>query len=346
MKVRLLAFTDQGFTLAERLAAAFGGEASRCRPPLSLAEWTACAFREADALVYVGAVGIAVRAIAPHLRSKADDPAVVAVDVLGRFAVPVLSGHLGGANDLARRIAEICGAVPVITTATDANGVFAVDEWAKRQGCAVVNPEKIKAVSSKLLAGACVSLYTDWKIAGELPQGVTLADDEACDFALSLRQTERDALHLVPRIAVLGVGCRRGAPQAAIEAAFDALLREHRMYGQAFYKVCSIDLKQDEMGLNGFCRAHNLPLETFSAEELRAVEGIFSASDFVRRVTGVDNVCERSAVLGSGGTLYLKKAVYGGVTVAAALAPFAPDWRWKLEEQNERKGDDGPDEAG
>ena len=96
---------------------------------------TAAQFAQSDALVFVGAVGIAVRAIAPHCRSKATDPAVVVLDECGRFAIPLLSGHLGGANDLARRLAKACGAVPVITTATDANGVFAVDEWAKHQHC-------------------------------------------------------------------------------------------------------------------------------------------------------------------------------------------------------------------
>lgn len=102
----------------------------------------------------MGAVGIAVRAIAPHCKSKATDPAVVVLDECGRFAVPLLSGHLGGANALARALAEACGAIPVITTATDANGVFAVDEWAKAQGCAVLEPERIKLVSGALLAGA------------------------------------------------------------------------------------------------------------------------------------------------------------------------------------------------
>ena len=98
-----------------------------------------------DALIFVGAVGIAVRAIAPHCRNKAVDPAVVVLDECGHFAVPILSGHLGGANDLARALAAVCGAVPVITTATDANGVFAVDAWARHQNCAVLEPGRIKA---------------------------------------------------------------------------------------------------------------------------------------------------------------------------------------------------------
>ena len=134
-----LAFTDTGLALARRLADALPGSVDRCGSGgVSLAGWTALQFAQSDALVFVGAVGIAVRAIAPYCRSKASDPAVVVLDECGRFAVPVLSGHLGGANDLARALAAVCGAVPVITTATDAHGIFAVDEWAKHQNCTVL----------------------------------------------------------------------------------------------------------------------------------------------------------------------------------------------------------------
>ena len=116
-----------------------------------------------------------------------------------------------------------------------------------------------------------------------------------------------------------------------MEEAFAALLAQSGLCAEAFYKVCSIDLKRDEPGLRAFCAAHGFAFETFSAAQLAAVEGCFSSSGFVQSVTGVDNVCERSAVLGSGGTLYCKKQAGGGVTMAAAMAPFAPDWRWQDE---------------
>ena len=141
MTCAYLAFTSKGLALARKLAAAQPGAVARCgENGVTLANWTAAQFAQSDAIVFVGAVGIAVRAIAPHCRSKATDPAVVVLDECGRFAIPLLSGHLGGANDLARRLAKACGAVPVITTATDANGVFAVDEWAKHQHCLVAEP--------------------------------------------------------------------------------------------------------------------------------------------------------------------------------------------------------------
>ena len=130
---------------------------------------------------------------------------------------------------------------------------------------------------------------------------------------------------------MLGVGCRRDTPQAALERAFTKLLEASGLSPLAFCKVCSIDLKQGEPGLLAFCRAHGLPLETFSPLALRDVKGTFSSSAFVQSVTGVDNVCERSAVLGSGGELLVKKQTGDGVTMAVALSPFSPDWRWRDE---------------
>ena len=241
MTVRLLAFTQKGMELARRLAAELSGEAARCGEGCTLDAWTADAFANADALVYVGAAGIAVRAVAPYAGNKASDPAVVAVDECGRFAVPLLSGHLGGANRLARRIGAVCGALPVITTATDANGAFAVDEWAVRQGCCVLDVPRIKRVSAKILAGGTAVLRSPWPVAGTPPAGVA-ADGGAFDFELTVHSADAGALRLVPRIAVLGVGCRRGIGQQAMEEAFAALLAQSGLCAEAFYKVCSIDL--------------------------------------------------------------------------------------------------------
>ena len=293
-----LAFTAKGEALAHRLAEALPGSVSRCGGDVTLKGWTAEHFAQDEALIFVGAVGIAVRAIAPHCRSKAADPAVVAVDEGGNFAVPLLSGHLGGANALARALAKACGAVPVITTATDVNGLFAVDLWAKAQNCAVLEPERIKRVSGALLAGQTVRYWSPWPVAGETPAGVKKADaPEAADFALTLTP-QGGALHLVPRIGVLGVGCRRGTTAQQLEEAFAA-----------------------------FCKAHGWPITFYPADELRAVPGQFTPSAFVASVTGVDNVCERSAVKASGGMLLLPKTAGGGVTLALAVRPFAPDWR-------------------
>lgn len=322
-----LAFTAKGEALAHRLAEALPGTVTRCGGAVTLSGWTAEHFAEEEALIFVGAVGIAVRAIAPHCKSKASDPAVVAVDEGGHFAVPLLSGHLGGANALARSIAGVCGAVPVITTATDVNGLFAVDLWAKAQGCALLEPERIKNISGALLAGKTVRYFSQWPVAGKAPAGVEHAETAAdADFALTLTP-EGQALHLVPRIGVLGVGCRRGTTAQQLEEAFTAFCAKNHLSPAAVHAAASIDLKKDEQGLLQFCEAHGWPITFYTAEELRALPGSFTPSAFVASVTGVDNVCERAAVKASGGSIFLPKTAGGGVTLALAVRPYAPDWR-------------------
>ena len=263
---------------------------------MTLKGWTAEHFAQDEALIFVGAVGIAVRAIAPYCKSKAADPAVVVVDEGGNFAVPLLSGHLGGANALARALAKVCGAVPVITTATDVNGLFAVDLWAKAQNCAVLEPERIKRVSGALLAGQTVRYWSPWPVAGEPPPAWKRPDaPEAADFALTLTP-QGGALHLVPRIGVLGVGCRRGTTAQQLEEAFAAFCAASGLSPAAVSAAASIDLKKMSRGLQQFCKAHGWPITFYPADELRAVPGQFTPSAFVASVTGVDNVCERAAV--------------------------------------------------
>ena len=331
MKLAYLSFTEKGRQLAGRLAAALGGTAQRCGASCSLEAWTAAHFSQSDGLVYVGAAGIAVRAIAPHLKSKTTDPAVVVVDECARYAIPILSGHLGGANDLARAIGRVCGALPVLTTATDVNGVFAVDEWAKRQNCLVLNPERIKTVSAKLLAGGTITVQSSWPIAGQPPRNVCQTEDRGADVLLDIHPGTGEKLHLVPRIAVLGVGCKKNVSFQTLETALAAFLTGAGVCEQAISAVASIDLKKNEPGLLDFCAAHGWPLKTYPAEQLRAVEGQFTPSAFVQGVTGVDNVCERSAVLASGGTLCQGKTARDGITMALALTPYQPNWRWQVE---------------
>ena len=331
MKLSYIAFTAKGKILADALSAALGGETMRCGEPLGLSEWTAAHFQTGNGLVFVGAAGIAVRAVAPHINSKTADPAVVVVDEGGRFAVPLLSGHLGGANDLARTIGRVYGAAPVLTTATDINGVFAVDEWAKRQNCAIPNAGKIKRVSSLLLSGGGVRLRSAWPIEGEAPDGVTVADGKDYDIRLDVRTGGRDVLRLVPRIAVLGVGCKRNTAQETIEAAFAAMLDKSGLSEWAICAVSTIDLKKKEPGLLAFCSSHGWPLYTYSASQLQGAGGSFDSSAFVQRVTGVDNVCERSAAVCADGPLFWKKEAENGVTMAIALKPYAPTWRWRDE---------------
>ena len=204
MKISLTAFTDRGEALAVKITKQLNNDGEKaefvrcgkrhmpsgsepaCPGDKALlpvepcayvraADWTAKVFGKSGALVFVGAVGIAVRSIAPHIVSKATDPAVVVIDEAGCFVIPILSGHLGGANALASRLASITGGQAVITTATDVNGVFAFDDWARRMNCAVENADLIREVSGTLLGGGIVSVWSDFEILGEVPSGVELS---------------------------------------------------------------------------------------------------------------------------------------------------------------------------
>ena len=326
-EIAYLAFTERGRALAQTLGKALGGEVRCTRDGVSLADWTAESFASCRALVYVGAAGIAVRAIAPQLVSKASDPAVIAVDECAHFAVPLASGHLGGANELARRIARACGATAVITTATDANGVFAVDEWARVQGMAADDPQKIKTVSAKRLAGETIAVRSAFSIDGAPPEGVTLSETDNADVWVDFYA--HGALTLVPPTLVLGVGCKRGTTRETLEERFTRFCEENGILPEAICASATIDLKRDETGLSDFCAAHGWTLSFYTAEELAAVEGDFTPSAFVAQTTGVDNVCERAAVKRANGELTVKKYAGDGVTFALAKRNYSLDWRWQ-----------------
>jgi len=287
--------------------------------------YEAC-FSWAEAVIFVGSCGIAVRQIAPFVRDKRTDPAVICVDELGRFVVPLLSGHIGGANILADRLARGLQAVAVITTATDINGKFSVDAWAARKGCAIGSMHAAKAVSAAILE-ADVPLKSDFPIVTELPAGVRPGGAGAVGIYLTCGTGEPFALtlRLIPRILHLGIGCRKGTPSGAIEAAVAGVLAERGLDRRAVKCAASIDLKAEEQGLLEFCRENHWPVCFYTAQELAAVEGTFTASSFVQGVTGVDNVCERSALKGAQ-RLLVQKTARGGVTIAVAAEHWEVDF--------------------
>ena len=221
--------------------------------------------------------------------------------------------------------------MPVLTTATDGRQVFAVDTWAKT--CAVLEPHYIKYVSGALLRGETVGVRSDFPIEGLLPARIDLKKRRPeSGFTIGFRtdaQPFAHTLHLVPRIAYLGIGCL-GHGADAIERTVQAALASAKLPWQAICGAASIDIKQNEPGLLLFCEKHGLPFRTFTAEQLQDAQGEFSRSAFVQQTVGVDNVCERAAVCAAqNGTLILHKFAQNGVTAAIAV----PDWRVRFEER-------------
>lgn len=308
------AFTRKGILTASLIAGALGGKVyapSRlcsegvCAIDEALSIWAGRMFHEAEALVFVGACGIAVRAISPHITSKLTDPAVIVVDEAGHFVIPILSGHIGGANELARKVARLLNAQAVITTATDVNNLPAVDEWAVTHDCVIENAEVVKHVSGSLLEGERVGV-------------AVTCDDVPAPFPVTL--------WLRPRVLVLGAGCNRGVSPAEFEECAHDFLKGAGVSELSLCAVASIDLKKDEPAIRAFAEAHAIDFRTFTASQLQALPGKFTASQTVMHYTGTDNVCERSAMLaaGEGAVLLRSKCVYGGITFALARKRILP----------------------
>lgn len=275
-------------------------------------------FRQCDALIFVGACGIAVRQIAPYVRSKLTDPAILCLDELAQFVIPLLSGHIGGANELALTLAEKLGAVPVVTTATDVNHRFSVDAWAAKNGFLLDDMKLAKAVSAAILERD-VPIACDFPVVGYYPAGTYPADTGELGICIGWKKKNpfSENLHLIPQVLHLGLGCRKGTSKETIAEAVAQVLEAEGIQPKAIKCAASIDLKAEEPGLLAYCAEKHLPIAFYSAEQLQQVEGEFSQSGFVKQIAGVDCVCERAAKLGAD-RLIVKKKASNGVTVAIA----------------------------
>ena len=371
MRAAVISFTERGREVSLRIRRILEREGIRCRNFArerfcrgeeglevfagELSAWSGDRFGDSEALIFVGACGIAVRAVAPWVRDKFRDPAVVAVDEGGRFALPLLSGPVGGTKRLARLLAGSLGAVPVITTATDVSGKFAVDVFAAENGCAISDRRLAKEISAAVLAGERIPLLSDFPLEGEFPREIYVCKKTAAGgesptgpvgrgespagpaaelkeragglrIRITLSDRERDGeLRLIPRAAVLGMGCRRGVSEEELWRAAERALGEAGVDRRGLRALASVDLKKNEEGLIRLAARLQVPFLTFSAEELNRLPGEYSSSDFVKRTAGVDCVCERAAMaaacLGGGrGRLAAGKRAFGPVTAAVAAA--------------------------
>lgn len=276
-------------------------------------------FEEYQGLIFIGACGIAVRCIAPYIKSKLTDIPVVVCDELGKYVIPILSGHLGGANELANQVAKITGGLPIITTATDINNKFSVDVWAKDNNLAILEPHKIKDISSAILDNIPVGFYSNISIAK--PKDLTSSNKIGIAVSNKVNISPfENTLHLLPKNLVLGIGCKKFTSMINIENLVLDTLDTLNFSILSVKRVCSIDLKSSEVGLLEFCNKYAIEVKFFSSNELNSIQGDFSKSKFVESITGVDCVCERSAIRGSNqGKLIQKKIAQNGVTLAIAI---------------------------
>lgn len=292
----------------------------------SLTEWTGEQFASAEILIFVGAAGIAVRASAPWIRDKFLDPAVLAVDEQGKFVIPLLSGHMGGANAFARMLADALHGIPVITTATDLHGCFAVDVFAREHGLWISDRKLAKEMSAEALRGGSIGIFSDISIKKEEFPGCSFEKAGKINLYLGIWKKEQwkekipqeNTLQLVPKTLTLGIGCRKNIAPEDLKTQVMKGLEEWGIWPQAVKNVATIALKKEEKAILNLCAEMGWNLRWFSPEELMKAEGNFSYSAFVERTVGVGNVCERAAVLGAGAPLLFRKTAGEGITMAAA----------------------------
>jgi cobalt-precorrin 5A hydrolase len=292
--------------------------------------------------VFIMSTGIVVRMIAPLIKHKTKDPAVVVVDDGGNHAISLLSGHLGGANELARQIAAAIGARPVITTATDVNQVPAIDLLAKEKKLLIENPAAIKTVNMALLTGKKIRVCDPHNfLKNTLPDTVRITSDDLIKhiqkngqhsdiedvptvFVDDLRvDLPAAVLILRPASLMAGIGCNRNTETAEILAHLKDMLANNNLALSSLKGIASIDLKADENGLIRAAQNLKLPLTFFSKQELNQVKNIKNPSKIVEKHVGVKSVCEAAAILATrNGTLIVPKKSTKNVTVAIARINF------------------------
>ncbi|WP_310603318.1 cobalt-precorrin 5A hydrolase [Anaerosporobacter sp.] len=311
-------------------------------------------FHNVDAIIFVSACAIAVRSIAPFLESKTTDPAVIVIDELGQYAISLLSGHIGGGNELTKQVADWIHATPIISTATDLNNLCAVDVFATKNNMFIDNMKLAKQVSSDILDGQKIGLYSDFSIESQIPNELifysatntipNILKDSSTNDTILIGSTPsysappslgiiiglddsktifQENLHLIPKIITLGIGCKKGTPIETIKSTVLQTLSKHNISIHAVKQIASIDLKANEEGLLTLCQEYRLPFITNSAEELASLEGDFTPSSFVQSITGVNNVCERAALYQKPqGKFIIRKTAENGVTIAAVISPY------------------------
>lgn len=339
----LFCLTPGGVALAERLRVAlpvtcFTSERllrKGFRPFVtSFAQTVKDAFYVHSALIFIGATGIAVRMIAPLLQDKMSDPAVVVIDERGQHVISLVSGHMGGANALACYLAGVLGADPVITTATDVNGLAALDTLASQLDAGMENlREGVKTINQMLVSGQLVGIWWDADLAHHQSQVATegfipvpsLAELPQLDalVCVTLRDTLPEVncpvFKLVPRRIVAGIGCRRNTPFTVLHKLVAEQLQARRLDSRALRAIGSIDLKQDEPGLQALAQCYRVPFEIFTANELQPSAAHFPVSAFVREVAGVGSVSGPVAWLMSGGHLLGETLREQGVTLTLGV---------------------------
>jgi cobalt-precorrin 5A hydrolase/precorrin-3B C17-methyltransferase len=349
VKTAIFYITENGLTLAKRLHGLY--------PDARIERFSADAVRKLwddhKNLIFIMASGIVVRTIASLIKDKKIDPAVIVLDENGKYTISLLSGHLGGANEITKAIADFLGGHAVITTASDVNDLPSIDLWAMENRLVIENWDAVPKISTRFLNNRSLNVYSDIEI--ELPEEFKKTDNpESADVVITNKQgidsnvipvktgiqkkktkkldscfSRNDKkkticqLYLRPKNLIIGIGCNRGTSANEIEDSIKTVLNENNLSFLSIHSIATIDIKGDEKGLKEFSKKYDLKINTYTSDELNAVVSLrpsaFSLSDTAFKATGAYAVAEPAALLSAGSDkLLVSKQKIENATIAVA----------------------------
>ena len=333
MKLACLSFTDKGHELGEKLANIYSTKYliehfSNSEVEGGIKSFLRNSWSNFDGFIFISATGIAVRMINPYIQSKTTDPAIVVVDDMGKHAISLLSGHLGGANGIAQWVGDSIGATPIITTASDNRGIDSIDMFAHRNNYYMEDMESVLRLTSMMVNDRRIGFYSeeDYDIGYnniELVQDLS-SIDESLD-GIIIVSSKRELGHipipytiLRPRNINIGIGCRMGIDSKQIIDAIRSSLNDKNLSIKSIKSIGTVEVKKNELGIINAAEYFECPLKIFSLKEIKLIEDMFQKSQFVKDTIGVYSVSEPCAYL-LGGELITRKSRYNGVTISISV---------------------------
>lgn len=318
MKIAVISVTRQGDSIAERIRESYAIDlfSKNQTGVFDINSISKLCMENYSAVIYISSTGIAVRSIAPFIKSKAVDPAVIVIDCTGKYAISLLSGHLGGANKLTLEIAKSIGAMPIITTASDNLGFLAPDVLAKENGLEIESLAKAKTIASLLVAGNKVG-FLDEESQIKLPQGyeannlsnykglVYVTNKDKIDFS------NIDVLKLLRKNIILGIGCKKNYDSEKMHRQVSEVLKEYNIDKRAIKCISTVEVKRNEKAIISLSESLNCELEIWEINEIKAVQHKYIGSNFVEKTIGVRAVCEPCVELSGGEILFSKLNIEG-----------------------------------
>lgn len=324
MKYAVVTFTQNGDQIAEILASSLNIDlySKKKHSNFDFALVSKKVMENYRGIIFISSTGIAVRAIAPYIKSKDLDPAVLVIDNSCNYVISLLSGHLGGANELALEVSKLLDAKPIITTATDNLGIYAPDMIAKDNGLIIENLKKAKDIAALLVEGKKIG-FLDEKAIIQTPAGYSSSLEDIYgllyissneNINLKLEQHNVPTLKLIRPNIVLGIGCRKNFSQDKMKQTVIRMLKQYNIDIRAIKFIATVNVKKDELAIKALVDYFKCQLKIFTIDDIKKVQHKFCGSDFVEKTIGARAVCEPCVEL-SGANIIINKMKLDGMTL-------------------------------